>query len=222
LERFTGTNSCLSSLTSTSEPAPLTSSAEVPRGRIAGALILILVTLIWGTTFILTRWLETERTGPLPPSMLVLFRFLVAALLCSPAIVKGGRNRRLWLAGAELGFWLWCGYASQAVGLATTTVGRSAFITSLNVVFVPALAALGGRRVAARVWVAAALALIGTSLLCNDGARPNAGDAWTMVTAATYAIYIIRLERYTARFRSMPLTAVQLWAFLSAARPAAR
>ena len=90
--------------------------------------------------------------------------------------------------------------------------GEYAFITSLNVVFVPVLAASGGRHVSPRVWVAAALALLGTALLCNDGVRPNAGDVWTLVTAGTYAVYIIRLERFTARFPSMPLTATQLWA----------
>jgi drug/metabolite transporter (DMT)-like permease len=61
--------------------------------------------------------------------------------------------------------------------------------------------------------MAAALALIGTALLCNDGVQPpNAGDGWTLVTAATYGVYIIRLERFTSRFPSMPLTATQLWA----------
>jgi len=190
----------------------LTPSAVVPRDRMGGVLILVLVTLIWGTTFILTRWMETDRAAPMPPSVLVLLRFVIAALLCSPALGNGGRNGRLWLAGAELGFWLWCGYASQAVGLAETTVGRSAFITSLNVVFVPTLAVLGGRRVPPRIWAAAAMALVGTSMLCNDGGRPNAGDGWTLITAATYAVYIIRLERYTSRYPSMPLTSVQLWA----------
>jgi drug/metabolite transporter (DMT)-like permease len=212
LERFTGKTADLSRAPSTSKPAPVNATGDVSRGRIGGVLLLALVTVIWGTTFILTRWLETDATAPLPPSMLVLLRFVLAALLCSPALLSHGRNKRLWLAGAELGFWLWCGYASQAVGLATTTVGRSAFITSLNVVFVPALAAVGGRRVSTRVWAAAALALIGTGLLCNDGGRPNAGDGWTLLTAATYAVYIVRLEGYTSRFGSMSLTVVQLWA----------
>jgi len=208
-ERFAGTTSCLSSSTTTSAIAPL-APADPARGRLWGVALLLIVTLIWGTTFILTRRLEIDRGSPLSPSVLIFLRFVVAALLCSPALFNGGRNWRLWLAGVELGFWLWCGYASQAVGLAETSVGRSAFITSLNVVFVPALAALGGRRVPPRVWAAAALALLGTGLLCNDG-HPNIGDAWTLVTAVTYAVYIIRLERYTSRFPSMPLTAVQLW-----------
>ncbi len=210
LKRFAGTTSGLSSGVTTSRLAPIL-PADAPR-RLGGVAVLLLVTLIWGTTFILTRWMETDRASPLPPSNLVFLRFLVAALLCSPALWSGGRSLSLWLAGLELGFWLWCGYASQAVGLAGTTVGRSAFITSLNVVCVPVLAALGGGRIQPRVWMAAALAVIGTGLLCNDGGRPNAGDVWTLMTAVTYAVYIVRLERYTCRFPSMPLTAVQLWA----------
>ena len=111
----------------------------------------------------------------------------------------------------DLGFWLWCGYASQAIGLVYTSVGRSAFITSLNLVFVPTIVALGGRRIPIRLWISAGLALVGTALLCHDQSGGfNRGDLWTLVTAVTYAAYIVRLEKYANRFETMRLTAAQL------------
>jgi drug/metabolite transporter (DMT)-like permease len=61
------------------------------------------------------------------------------------------------------------------------------------------------------VWVAAALALAGTAVLSYDRAPPNLGDLWTLVTAVTYAVYILRLEPLANRFGALPLTAVQLW-----------
>jgi drug/metabolite transporter (DMT)-like permease len=68
-----------------------------------------------------------------------------------------------------------------------------------------------GKRVAGVVWVAAALALSGTAVLSYDRAPPNLGDGWTLVTAVTYAVYIVRLEPLANRFPALPLTAVQLW-----------
>lgn len=183
-----------------------TRQAEEQKARLGGVVILLVVTLIWGTTFVVTRSL-VAGAAPLPPSMVTAMRFGIATMLFLPFLRL---DRRLWLAGLELGFWLWCGYASQAVGLLYTTPGRSAFITALNVVFVPALAALFGRRIGIKVWLAAAVALGGTALLSYDQGSPNAGDAWTLVCAITYAVYILRLEAWTSQFRAMPLTAVQL------------
>jgi drug/metabolite transporter (DMT)-like permease len=214
------------------EQPPLAEYADV-RGRVRGVVLLSIVTLLWGTTFLTTRLLVAGESASLPPSLLILYRFLVAALVFSPFLLRdkqprspriagplAGRaatrgipihSKRLWLAGLELGFWLWCGFASQTLGLAYTTVGRSAFITSLHVVLVPALVAMTGKRVAGEIWVAAALALSGTAVLSYDRAPPNLGDLWTLVTAITYAVYILRLEPLAHRFPALPLTAVQLW-----------
>ena len=192
------------------EQPTLAEHADV-RGRVRGVVLLSLVTLLWGTTFLITQVLVAGDKPALPPSLLILYRFLASALVFTPFLLVGIGNRRLWLAGLELGFWLWCGFASQTVGLAYTTVGRSAFITSLHVVLVPALVAMTGKRVAGVVWVAAALALSGTAVLSYDRAPPNLGDLWTLVTAVTYAVYILRLEPLAGRFGALPLTAVQLW-----------
>ncbi len=164
------------------------------------------MTLIWGTTFSLTRSLETDPAHPISPASLTLLRFVISAAVFAPFLRK---DRRLWRVGLELGFWLWCGYASQANGLRTTTAGRSAFITSLNVVFVPLIVAAAGGRVGWRVWLAAGIALAGTALLSYDGAPPNRGDAWTLVTAITYAVYIVRLERSATHYGPLQLSAVQ-------------
>jgi drug/metabolite transporter (DMT)-like permease len=173
-------------------------------------ILLSIVTLIWGTTFVVIRALVADRADQsalLPASLLTLSRFAVATALFAPF---ARRDARLWVAGLELGFWLWCGYATQAVGLAYTSVSRSAFITVLHVVFVPAMTALSGRRVRAVVWPAAGMALLGTGLLSSDGTPPNRGDAWTLLTAVTYAAYIVRLERHADRFPALPLTFAQL------------
>ncbi len=176
--------------------------------RLAGALVLVLLTLIWGSSFAVIR----GAVASFPPSLLVFLRFLVAALLFVPWLVR----RRGWgLAGLELGFWLVLGYGTQAVGLATTTAGRSAFITALSVVLVPVFAGALGRAVPRRVWLGAALAFAGVGLLTYDGAPPNRGDLWTLGTAVTYAILILRLEDYARRLSVGRLTLAQIFGVLA-------
>ncbi len=64
----------------------------------------------------------------------------------------------------------------------------------------------------ARFAQAALLALLGVGLLSYDPKQPplNVGDLWTLLTALTYALYIVRLEVYAKAFPSLPLTAVQV------------
>jgi len=98
------------------------------RGYALGLLALNLLTLIWGTTFVVVKGAVAE----IPPSLLVLLRFLVAGVFFLPLLLRLPRGA--WGPGLELAFWLLLGYASQAVGLLYTSASRSAFITALNVV----------------------------------------------------------------------------------------
>src|SRR5699024_6079869 len=80
-----------------------------------------------------------------------------------------------------------------------------------NVIFVPLLAMFAGHHIRAPVWVAALLAVLGVGLLTTGGAAiPNIGDAWTLLCAFTYAIYVIRLGKHAAHYPVLPLTVCQL------------
>jgi drug/metabolite transporter (DMT)-like permease len=178
-------------------------SVQEPR-QYRGVFILILATFIWGTTFVVTK----QALRDFPASALVLARFLIAAVLFIPFLRAG---RRLWIAGIELGIWLWLGFATQTAGLKYTSIGRSAFITSLHIIFVPVFAGILGRGSRLMIWIAAATALIGVGLLSNDGSPPNRGDWWTLLCAISFAAYITRLETFTAVMSTASLTAVHLW-----------
>jgi drug/metabolite transporter (DMT)-like permease len=91
-----------------------------------------------------------------------------------------------------------------------TNSNRSAFITALNVIFVPLMWAMAGHRVRILVWAAAGTALVGCGILSFDGTYPNIGDLWTLGTAISYAIYIVRLEIHSPKFPPMSLAIAQL------------
>ncbi len=173
------------------------------QSRTFGVFLLGLLTLVWGTTFVVIR----DAVASFPPSLLVFLRFLIATVFFLPWF---RRERGLALAGLELGLWLVVGYGTQAVGLVYTTVGRSAFITALSVVMVPLVAGALGRKVARRVWVGAGMALVGVGLLTYDGAPPNVGDLWTLMTALAYTAFILRLEYYARRMPPGALAGAQL------------
>lgn len=176
--------------------------------RNLGIAALLLLTVLWGSSFVVVK----DAVNQVPPGLLLAVRFIVAALGLTPFL---RRDWKLWRAGAELGFYLLLGYGSQTVGLLYTTVHRSAFVTSLNVLFLPLLLGLLGHRLGWKIWLAAGLALGGVGLLSSDGTPPNIGDLWTLGTAIAYALYILRLgtfsQRYSSLQGSLSLSAVQLW-----------
>ena len=106
-----------------------------------------------------------------------------------------------WRWGLEMGFWMFCGYAFQAIGLLNTTAQRSGFLLYLNVKFVPFFARiLFGREISIPTWASAFTALLGTALLSFDGtsAALNVGDLWSIAAAAASAMFILRLESASA------------------------
>jgi drug/metabolite transporter (DMT)-like permease len=170
---------------------------------LSGAAILVLVTAFWGSSFVVIK----QIIPGIPAAPINLARFAIAAIALLPFIRF---QRQTWLCGLEMAIWLFAGFATQTIGLRYTTVNRCAFITAMNVIFVPILAALFGHRVRPIVWAAAITALVGCGLLCGDSHGPNIGDLWSLGTAITWAMYIFRLESIAAKFPPLPLAMAQI------------
>jgi drug/metabolite transporter (DMT)-like permease len=172
------------------------------------SIALVLVTLIWGSTFVVIK----DRLGAMPPSILVALRFSIGALLLLPAGVDRGSLR----AGIPLGVIMFVGFGTQTIGLGITGAARAAFITGLSAVMVPWVASrLLGERVPRGVWAASALAVAGLGMLCFDLTPPNRGDAWVLACAVAWTVYILALERPARRLArgvrgALRLTSVQV------------
>ncbi|GIW34129.1 DMT family transporter [Meiothermus sp.] len=174
------------------------------RDQLLGLLYLNLATLFWGSTFVLVK----DGLQTLGPGQINFVRFAIATLVFAPFLFR--RDPSLWRAGLELGAVLFVAYLTQTVGLQYTTASRSAFITTLYVVALPLLLGVLGHRLGWPIWLAAGLAVGGVGLLSYDGSPPNLGDAWTLITALSYAFYIWRLEHFAQRFSALPLTGIQM------------
>ena len=135
-------------------------------------------------------------------------------------------GRLAWKYGAELGLYMFLGYAFEAIGLETTTASRSGFLLYLNVKFVPFLSYLIlGRTIRRGTWISAFVAFLGTALLALDVEVENStattstmtsalsvGDLWSIAAAASSAMFILRMESASKAIpRSSELNAATLW-----------
>lgn len=176
-------------------------------------LVLVGVTVLWGSTFIVTKDIVRDA----PPMLYLVFRFGIAALamlaIYWPQLRREARNRQLIVDGVVLGVLNSLGLVLQVIGQVFTTASKSAFITSLNTPLVPLVSfALYRTRPSRPQLVAVALATVGLMLLTypSGGARWNAGDLYTVGCAGFYAFTIVQIARRSPRHDARPLTAVQI------------
>lgn len=172
--------------------------------HLRGTLLLLIVTVLWGTTFPLVK----ETIISISPATLIAVRSILATVAF--AAYLRNLNRTLLRDGALLGLLLFISLATQALALETISADRGAFIASLNVILVPLIGQLLGERFRWTLFVAAGLALAGVGLMSWENGSFSIGDVWMLVDVLSYTTYIIVLESVTARHQSMPLSAVQM------------
>src|SRR4029079_19793858 len=171
-------------------------------------LALILVTAIWGVTFVQVK----DAVEIYPLFAFLAIRFVIASAVLAPfaATRLRGFDRRGLVGGAALGGLLALGYALQTAGLSRTTVSSTGFITGLCVVLTPVIAYLLFRdRIPAAAWAGGAIATAGLALLSGIDAVSAAGDALVLGGAAAYALQIVLLERYAPDYDPVAFTPAQ-------------
>jgi drug/metabolite transporter (DMT)-like permease len=173
-------------------------------------VILVGVTILWGSTFAVTRSIVRDA----PPLVYLCFRFgVAAAVILLVYFRKLPRTRRAFHDGAVLGLLNSSGLVLQVFGQAYTTASKSAFITSLNTPLTPIVLFLlyKGRPTRPQLW-AVGIATLGLFLLTwpGWGARWNRGDLLTVGCALWYAVTIVEIARRTPHHDALGLTIVQL------------
>lgn len=170
-----------------------------------GLLALLLVTMVWGTTFPAMKLLSSQ----LDALQIIWLRFAIALVVLGPLWRGMRRSERLW--GCALGLLLFLAFWLQIEGLARTSSNRNAFVTGLNVLVVPLLAMLVlKRRYGWQLWAACAMACVGMVLMFHEDEPWNLGDSLTLASTLFYAIYILALEECARRNMLLPLRATRM------------
>lgn len=169
-------------------------------------ILLVLVTLVWGATFVVIK----NALADISPLLFNAVRMLLAAACLGAFFWRylSKISRPALIAGLVAGVFLWAGYEFQTTGLQLTSASKSGFITGLSVALVPVFLAVFWRRKANRWTVAGvAIALIGMLLMTvpaseaalADWSSVNRGDLLTFGCAIAFAFQIIFLGRATER-----------------------
>lgn len=158
---------------------------------------LLLVTFIWGATFIFTQ-IGLEYTSP---SAYLLIRFTIALLILLAFFGKNLKtiSRQTIKNGLILGAIFGGGFLLQTFGLKYTTVPKSSFITGMVVTTVPFVYWLIERK-PIKIWqiVGVAVATIGLIIFTQpDFNNINIGDAMTLASTLFWAFYITYMDIFT-------------------------
>ncbi|MFX1419850.1 MAG: DMT family transporter [Promethearchaeota archaeon] len=159
--------------------------------------LLILTTLLWGTSFIITK----NITENVPIFLYLGFRFLIAFLGFAPFFPHlRNLNKKIFIMGLTTGLIYFFGIVFQTFGLQfqSTTAGKAGFITGLSTIIVPFLTWIGFRkRPQIRIWLAVALSVCGMAFLLLEGESGLfIGDILVLICAFFFALYIVLNDKY--------------------------
>ena len=173
-------------------------------------LALLLVTAIWGVTFVQVK----DAVDIYPLFAFLAVRFAIASVALAPFTGRSRLrtlDRRGLVAGVCLGGLLALGYGLQTAGLSRTTVSSTGFITGLCVVLTPITAYLLFRdHIPSAVWIGVALSTLGLAMLFGIEAGSAAGDVLVLGGAVAYALQIVLLERYAPDYDPVAFTLVEM------------
>ncbi len=180
--------------------------------RTLAELLLVVVTLIWGSTFVIVK----EALNDSSPLAFIALRFTLAGILLFIVLGRRAVDGRTVLPGLIpgllLGIFLFGGYAFQTWGLVYTTASKSAFITGFSVILVPLILVLYGFHLQPAVVLGALLGMTGIYFLVLPERLEgvNGGDVLTLFGSISFAVYIVLVAGYTRRYSFHHLVPAQI------------
>lgn len=170
---------------------------------------LIITTVLWGTSFIITKTVIKE----LPIFAYLTLRYSIAFVGFIPILYRfKGLNKKIIYGGIITGTIYFISIAFQTYGLQTTSAGKAGFITGLGTVLVPFMTWFAyKKRVKSRVWIAVVLSIVGMGFLLLEGeSGVFIGDMLVLVCAVFYAIFIVVNDSYVRKVDIYLFSVVQL------------
>ncbi len=173
-------------------------------------LLLLSVTIFWGSTFIIVK----KAIEQIPTFAFLSIRFWISSILLMliffPRLKK--INLSLLKDGAILGVVLFLAYAFQTVALEYSSATVVGFLTGLNVIFTPIFSAVLLKKLP-RVYsqIGAIVSFVGVTLMSlNETLTISTGEILTIICAVFVAIQIILTDKYSRLHDTFLLTAVEI------------
>lgn len=107
---------------------------KIWRSRWTADISLLLVALIWGTTYVASK----DIVSNVPVMQFLFIRFVLTTILMLPLTFDAIRkaDRATWIAGVVFGLFLFAIFTLETYGVANTSAANAGFIISLFAVMV--------------------------------------------------------------------------------------
>lgn len=178
--------------------------------KVIAYMFLVLTTVSWGSTFIITRTVIED----VPVFLYLTLRYSVALMGFLPYIfyIKGKINKKVLLMGFISGLIYFISITTQTLGLKTTTAGKAGFITGLSTIIAPFLGwVLFRESFRKRVWLAAFISVIGMGFLFLEGEGGiSVGDGLVLMCAFFFALFIIYNDKSVKQVNIYIFSIIQL------------
>lgn len=178
--------------------------------RLIAILVMTLATLLWGSSFIATKYV----TSAVPTALLIAFRMILGGL--SLVIIYHKKlkniNKRAIFEGVILGAFYCAGMILQTMGVKYTEAGRSAFLTSAYCVLMPFLEALILKnKVQFKNLLSSIVCFIGVGLVAlTTSFTIDGGDLYTLFGSVSFAMSIVLLSYFMRKDDGILLNTILL------------
>lgn len=173
-------------------------------------LCLLLIAVIWGATFVITK----NALAFSSPLTFLSLRFLIGTV--SFAILFRdcwrGYSTEVFYGGVIIGIFLFLALVFQMYALQYTTATNVAFLTGLSCVFVPLFLTLFFRKnLRKNILFGGIFAAIGIFFLCGGKSSAwNPGDRLALISAVFYAAHILSIDKYTKKQNETLIAFIEL------------
>lgn len=180
-----------------------------------GSLMLVLATLIWGSTFV-AQSTGMDHIGPftflairniMGAVFLFLLTFITDRFLTDGKTVKARwLDPKLWKAALLCGTPLFLAAALQQMGIVNTDPGKSGFLTAMYIVFVPIFGIFLKKKPSKWIPLSVVLGVAGLYFLsCVGVTSISASDLLLIGCAIVYAIQILCIDIFACDLDSVRL-----------------
>lgn len=186
--------------------------------QMKGTLYLLLATIFWGSTFV-AQSVGMDYIGPFT---FQASRCALGAVALIPVVAVADRFKndgktflsrwtdpKLWKAGLFCGVPLFLAMNLQQLGIVDTDAGKSAFLTTMYIVFVPILGIFLKKKPSKWIPLSVVLSVVGLYCLsCVGVTRISKGDLLLIACAFMFAVQIICVDIYAPQVDCIRLNCI--------------
>jgi drug/metabolite transporter (DMT)-like permease len=163
----------------------------------AGDVILILVALVWGSSYITSKTVLNQYE----PFMFLFYRFLITVLIMLPFTWRNLKSASMetWGTGIIFGLFLFSIFSFETWGIHYTSASNAAFIISLTLILTPLMDWIINKKFTGNTFFfAVGLSIVGAGLLTYKGTILfNIGDILILGAALLRAIQMTYTKKMT-------------------------